>query len=431
MQLKNRLKHRYRPFAEQLETRLTPAFTGVGAMPDGAGNVSFTGTTDASSFQIQETAPATLTITETGSLTTNAVFSVTGVFGNVTFNVATTNPAAFSGYLDLDGNSLLGNVSLTFSNASAGTNSLTVGVINSVATAGNILGRTTVSASNNTLGLATAVANVVVDTAASGGVPVSVGAVNLVGGLAVNTISPNNSTVSLNPVAASIINSLTVNETGGTLTSTKLLNVNSTTTAALTVRGGLTATGLDTTVVGNATAATVINGTVSITDRTRTAANATTFDISSTVIGNVTVKTGNNASGMTFNGAIQGALSAQFGNGTNTLTANVATTLITGIISINGANGTNTVNLGNTGAGNFTGSSIVITAGNNLGTNQFNLNGIQAGNAALTISVGNGNNAVHFGAGANLRSATLVGGFGTNTFDGTTGPWPFKFFRFF
>jgi len=393
---------------ERLETRLVPAFTGSINFNPGTGNLSVIGTDDQASFTVTASAGNTITITDGGGLT----HAFTPVTGNININIATTNVAAFTGTLALGGQSLLGNTNLTFTRASTGAALLT----ETVTGAGSILGKTTLTATNGPT------------AAAPTAVTISGSVVNLVGGLAINTNGTGTDTVTVNPAATSTIGPMTVTENGAQGSIDKLLNIG-TAAGGASINGGLTVNGVDSAVIG--TVGTIgVNGSVNITTRNNTVGGSViTLGPTSTVIGNVTTKMANNGvTGTpdveTLSGAIFGSLNATLGSGTNTLNANTATTFIAGTVVMYGSNGTNAINLN---GGTFSGSSIVFTAGN--GNNTLNLAGANAGNARLTVSVGNGTNSVAFGAGATLASATLIGGYGSNTFSGTVN-FPLTTYRF-
>jgi hypothetical protein len=411
MQLKKRpQKNRFRPQVEHLENRLAPAFLGS-IIYDGT-NLLVSGLDDQTTFTATVGAGPTVTLADTAG-SVGGPFNVTG---NLTLQVATSNTGAFTGTLALGGNTLLGNATLQFSRASTGTATVT----EQTTGAGGILGTTRMTVINGPAAGANSIVNV--STGA---------AVNLLGGLTINGNSTGGDTINVNPAAGSTIGPMTVNATGPVGTINKVLNLGSAGGATVF---GLTANNLDTVNVGTGGTVT-INGNANVTTRTNTVGGSTvTFGPTSTVtgtpgFGSVSVKFANNGTSAahdvaTFSGAIFGALSANLGNGFNDLNANTGTTFINGIVSINGNNGTNAVNLS---GGSFAGTAIVFTAGN--GNNTLNLSNIIAGNAALTVSVGNGTNSVAFGTTATLRSAVLIGGFGSNTFTGTIN-FTLRTFRF-
>ena len=197
MQLKKRpSRNRFRPLMEQLETRLVPAFTGSINFSPTSGNLSVIGTDNTAAFTATVSANNTVTITDGGGVLNNAF---TGVTGNITINIGTTQTAAFVGTFDLGGQSVLGSLNLTFSRVSGGTAALTETV---AATGGSVLGKTTLSATN------------------SGDVTVNynpAAASSLVGGLSVTTSNPSATTFNLNPAAASSVNGLTITANGGIL----------------------------------------------------------------------------------------------------------------------------------------------------------------------------------------------------------------------
>ena len=403
MQLKkNRSKNRYRPFMEQLETRLTPSFTGSMNFNPATGNLSVVGNDSTASFTATASASNTLALTDASG----PIGTFSGVTGNVNISVGTTDSAAFTGTLALGGQTLLGTTNLSFSRVSTGSAALT----NTITGGGSILGKTTLTAINGPA------------PGAPVNVTVSGAVVSLVGGLAVNTsgtgiTAANADTVTLNPSTGSVFGPTTVTEAGNEGAINKLLDIG--TAGGVTINGELAVQGVDSAVVGT-TGTIFVNGNVNISTRNNTVGGSV-IDLGATFssTGNVSTKFGNNGTTAapdvaTEDGAIFGGLFTTLGNGTNSLLANTATTFIGGIVDISGNNGTNTVDLSNS---SVAGSAIVFTAGN--GNNTLTTTGISAGNARLTVSFGNGTNLVAFGANSTLLSATLIGGFGSNTFTGT------------
>jgi len=357
-QLKNRVR---RFFLENLEDRLAPAITLIGAsyLPDSNGNIYVNLQTNQAQLNVVKTATAGQYQINDGVQT----LTVNNVFGNITVNAQTTNAATFAGSFSGNGTTT-GNVNLTFSRLS-GTNPVNF--------------------------------NLNASAAAS-----------ILGNLTINTNTANASTVTLNPGSATtVFGNLTINETGGA-TATKSVTRGAG-TAALTVRGNFYAPNINALSFLNGTTTVLGTATVS-TKATTTIANAVTFGALSTV-GNLSVNMGN----------VLGA-----GSSTLTLsgTVNGFTTIVLG--TNDGANTQNVVNL-SSGA-NFNGSLISIQGGN--GGKQINVQGINAGNARLYVTLGNAlDNQVNFTGTNTLVSATLVGGTGINTVTGTVN-FPLTLFRF-